>query len=246
MSISATPGTTPVTVPDLGTGAVTSMSADSLLAYCQSQLGGLDDEIGTQMQSQQLKLKEREAIESVQKVVDSFGTDGPQNADQWAQIGAAVQNAVQSLGPTDPASQELLAFQDKLTSQYGYQPPHALTADESAKIGADQLALSAMKNIDVMGLVDSTISQAQTDITNLQNAPVKGTPGRTPDKDNQEWKGTSESLATDVQDMKDDAELGLLSLQDLVSQRQQAVQLCTNMMSKVDDGLEEQAKAIGR
>jgi hypothetical protein len=38
----------------------------------------------------------------------------------------------------------------------------------------------------------------------------------------------------------------MLQLQDLVSQRQQAIQLCSGIMSKTDETLEDQAKAIGQ
>jgi len=38
----------------------------------------------------------------------------------------------------------------------------------------------------------------------------------------------------------------MLSLQDLVSQRQQVVELATGMMSKEDQALEDGAKAIGQ
>jgi len=46
--------------------------------------------------------------------------------------------------------------------------------------------------------------------------------------------------------IKSNAEMQMLSLQDLVSQRQQVVELATGMMSKEDETLTDGAKAIGQ
>jgi hypothetical protein len=61
-----------------------------------------------------------------------------------------------------------------------------------------------------------------------------------------QWKTTMDPLNNVVADIKSSAEIDLLKLQELVSQRQQAVQLCTGIMGKMDSSLEDQAKAIGR
>jgi hypothetical protein len=252
MSISATPGTTSVTAPSLGEGAITSMSADSLLAYCQGQLGGLDDEITSQMNDQKLKLREQQALESVQKVVDSFGTAGPSDPAGFDQIEKAIADASASLPAGDPAAAQLQKFKGDLESQYGYTPGQPLTQADSDQIAAYQQQIVQLEASPPMGAHGVSPDGGMLAIQDLQSrigaiqSKASSKVGHTPDSDKQEWKGTSEALSNDVQDLKSDAEIGLLQLQDLVSQRQQAVQLCTNMMSKVDDGLEDQAKAIGR
>jgi hypothetical protein len=248
MSISATPGTISATAPSFGDGAITSMSADSLLAYCQSQLGGLDDEITNQMNDQKLKLREQQAMENVQKVVESFGTAGPQDGFQFDKCLKAVDDAVASLPAGDPAATQLQSFKANLMSDYGYQPaqqPGGLTDDEYATLQSD-IKASAVTTPDIFGGQASLDQEVQRMTEIGQLAAKEPTLGNPPTQDNQKWKGTTDELSTDVSDIKSDAEIGLLQLQDLVSQRQQAVQLCTNMMSKVDDGLEDQAKAIGR
>ena len=49
-----------------------------------------------------------------------------------------------------------------------------------------------------------------------------------------EWKGTIDGLTKMEDDIKGGAEIEMLQLQQLMSQRQTAVQLTTNMMSKLD------------
>lgn len=63
---------------------------------------------------------------------------------------------------------------------------------------------------------------------------------------NDDWQGTTDALSNLDQNVKSDSDIEMLSLQDLVSQREQAVQLATSIMGKVDDTLESQAKAIGQ
>lgn len=49
-----------------------------------------------------------------------------------------------------------------------------------------------------------------------------------------EWKGTIDGLVKMEDDIKGGAEIQMLQLQQLMSQRQTAVQLTTNLMSKLD------------
>ena len=49
-----------------------------------------------------------------------------------------------------------------------------------------------------------------------------------------EWKGTIDGLVKMEEDIKGGAEISMLQLQQLMAQRQTAVQLTTNMMSKLD------------
>lgn len=68
----------------------------------------------------------------------------------------------------------------------------------------------------------------------------------TPPQQTEVWKGIVDAVSTFSGGIKSGAEIQMLQLQDLVSQRQQAVQLVSGMMSKEDQTLEGQAKAIGQ
>jgi hypothetical protein len=59
-----------------------------------------------------------------------------------------------------------------------------------------------------------------------------------------EWKGTIDGLSKLQEDIKSGSEIEMLQLQQLMSQRQTAVQLTTNMMSKVDQAQDAIVKNV--
>ncbi|MDP8998777.1 MAG: hypothetical protein M3O46_01550 [Myxococcota bacterium] len=189
-------------------GAPTYMSPDALLAYCQMQLGGIDGEIKTQMHSQKLQLDQRKAVEKVQTVLESFGSQGPQN-DQMKTCVTAFEDSINSLAKGDPVRSELQRQCEAMKHDYKYDPGGQTTYDDQ-------------------GTPTGTSSPAS----------VK--------PENDAWKGTVDGISTLAGDIKSGAEIQMLQLQDLVSQRQQAVQLVSGMMSKEDQTLEGLAKAIGQ
>lgn len=62
---------------------------------------------------------------------------------------------------------------------------------------------------------------------------------------NNDWQGTTDTLSNMADGIKSGAEIQMLQLQDLVSQRQQAVQLASGMMSTEDQTIESEVKNIG-
>jgi hypothetical protein len=190
-----------------------SMSSDALLAYCRYQLGGLDQDMHAEIEDQNQRLADRQAVEKVQSTLESFGTQGPQDVKAMGQCYDAFQQAIQSLDANDPVRAELQSQCDKMCQTYGYNPG-----------GEGFLIVSGEAH-------------------GLPNAPTLD-PDKKPHDD--EWKGTTEAVSNLVSDIKSGAEIRMLQLQDLVSERQQAVELSTGMMSKTDQTLEDQAKAIGR
>src|ERR1700681_2495154 len=81
---------------------MTTLSPDSLLAYCQIQLGDLDSQITTQMNAQKTALREREAVQSAQSVLGRFGTVGPTNPTDMQTCVTALDNAAAQLPADDP------------------------------------------------------------------------------------------------------------------------------------------------
>jgi hypothetical protein len=197
-----------------------SMSPDALLAYCRYQLGGLDQEMQNGIKAQNSQLEERQAVEKVQSALESYGTQGPKSGDDMANCVSAFQDAIHSLPDGDPVRTQLQQQCDAMTSKYQYEP----------------------------GDYSQTITFQGIQTPNFQgiHIPIATPPrmGHTPQDG--EWKGTCEALSTLAGDIKDGAEIQMLQLQDLVSQQQQAVELFTGMMSKTDQTLEDQSKAIGR
>jgi hypothetical protein len=252
-TIDATTGSSNVYAAGSLTGA-TGLSPEALLAYCQQQLSGLDGEIKTSIDQQNLELREREAAESAQGVLESYGDNGPQDQQGLQNCVDALTKAAASLPKDDPVAAELLSFRDGMASKYGLtqaQPGRALTPDEQAQLAAAEATVNAPPPKSslfggsgvVSGALSPQFAQAQATInalTSIQNGtPASYDSSKKPQ--NNDWKGTTQTLDNYVGDIKSNAEIQMLSLQDLVSQRQQAVSLATSMMSKEDTSLEQLA-----
>jgi len=214
---------------------VTMMSAESLLAYCQMQLGDMDTQINTQMSAQKTALREREAVQSAQTVLEQFGTTGPQSVQEMGSCVTAIDHAIAQLPQGDPVAAQLAEFRQHMCDQYQYKAPRSLTEKEQI-----DLITGTGPGVVASPLTSSLPPNSQ--IEQLRQAQS----GTLRKPDNKEWQGTTDALANIANDIKSSADIQMLQLQDLVSQRQQAVQLCSGMMSKTDQTLEDQAKAIGR
>jgi hypothetical protein len=234
-----------------GTNGTPFMSSDALLEYCQMQLGGLDGEVDNEMKGQELQLREREAVESAEHTINSFGTDGPQSGADMDKCVKALNDAIGSLPPGDPVAAQLQQYEKNITSNYGYSPAQPLTADQQAQLAQAQQVLAQPTSPMYSRDGGKTYSFGAPDLMNasftVQQLQAEQTSQLTkpPNKDQKEWQGDMDALSNIADDVKSNAEIQMLKLQDLVSQRQQAVQLVSGMMSKTDQTLEDLAKAIG-
>ncbi len=237
-------GTSGVGYPGDGSLPGTSvMSPDSLLAYCQIQLGDLDDQVTSQMNAQQLSLAERTAVQNVETTLESFGDQGPSGSnagDQMHTCVAAIQNAINQLPAGDPVAAQLQALGDQMVAQYGYveHTTESPAAAAAPLANAAAAALAANASL-IPGSAPVTINPAPvpppTVSYQLTNPPK-----------NDDWKATTDAVGNLADNIKSNAEMQMLTLQDLVSQRQQVVELATGMMSKEDETLTDGAKAIGQ
>ena len=206
-----------VPIEGVNTGApMTAMSPDALLTYCQMQLGTIDGEIGTQMTSQQLQLRQRSAVEAVQSALEACGSQGPSTAQQMKTCVDAFDKAIGELDKNDPVARQLTEKRDQMTTDYGY----------SAQSPTPEITETTS---------EGTFTTPASDGLSLTKPPS-----------GEAWKGTIDSVGNLTNDIRSSAEIGMLKLQDLVSKRQQAVSLVTGIMGKTDQALEDGAKAIGR
>jgi hypothetical protein len=217
------------------------MSPDALLAYCQIQLGNLDDQVTDQMDTQQLDLAERTAVQNVETTLESFGDQGPTTGDQLHTCVEAFQNAINQLPPGDPVAAQLLAQGQQMAQQYGYQveiatpihtPAASAVSASTASTATPSASTPGVPTPSVTAPAPATNSNA---IYEIGHKPATG-----------EWKGTTDAVSNLADDINSNAEMQMLTLQDLVSQRQQVVELATGMMSKEDETLTDGAKAIGQ
>jgi hypothetical protein len=223
------------------------MSPDSLLAYCQIQLSDLDDQVTTQMNSQQLSLEERTAVQNVETTLESFGDQGPTTGDQMHTCVVAIQNAINQLPAGDPVAAQLEAQGNQMVAQYGYKETDPVA---SPPAGSPTANLGPPPANGTPATLPAPPAHGAPPLT-LPAAPP-ATPSSTPiytlsnPPKNDEWKGTTDAMGNLADSIKSNAEMQMLSLQDLVSQRQQVVELATGMMSKEDETLTDGAKAIGQ
>jgi hypothetical protein len=234
-------GTSGVGYPGDGSlPGTTVMSPDSLLAYCQIQLGDLDDQVTSQMDAQQTSLAERTEVQNVETTLESFGDQGPTNGVQMHTCVAAIQDAINQLPAGDPVATQLQALGNQMVSQYGYEEHTTQSpAAAAAPLANAAVAAFAANASLVPGAAPVTINAAPvpppTVSYQLTNPPK-----------NDDWKSTTDAVGNLADNIKSNAEMQMLTLQDLVSQRQQVVELATGMMSKEDETLTDGAKAIGQ
>ncbi len=237
-------GTSGVGYPGDGSlPGTTVMSPDSLLAYCQIQLGDLDDQVTTQMNAQQLSLAERTAVQNVETTLESFGDQGPTNGDQMHTCVVAIQNAINQLPAGDPVAAQLAAQGQTMVTDYGYQEIDT-AAPQAAAVTAINGALQTSAAI--AAAVPAPFTPTQSLLTPLSVPSPTVTYDLSKPPANNDWKATTDAVGNLADNIKSNAEMQMLTLQDLVSQRQQVVELATGMMSKEDETLTDGAKAIGQ
>jgi hypothetical protein len=224
----------------VGAGDLTSFSPDSLLAYCQGRLGDLDSQINAAMNQQNDGIKERQSIQQAISTLGQFNPGGPQSPVNMQTCVDAVSTAIQSFPSGDPEGAQLASALQKMESDYGYQAPGSPTADQSKQRSDLEDQLNSTTN---PPSPDQTVS-LNKQISALQNTIDSGALTSPPTSD--QWTATTSSFSNVSSDIQSQSEIGFLQMQDLVSQRQQAIELSTGLMNKVDQTLEDQAKAVGQ
>jgi hypothetical protein len=223
--------TTPATAAAAGDYGMTNLSPDAMLDYCQMQLSGLDGQIDGDIKQQETQLREREAVQKAQSVLSQYGTQGPQDPVAFQKCVDALDQAAASLPPGDTVAAQLQDFKENMCSQYGYDPAKAPTPQQ-AQEGAEVNRLAQSSPTIIRPAMQQLANQLEGG--GLDNPPQ-----------NNDWQGTTDALGNIADNIKSGAEIQMLQLQDLVSQRQQAVQLASGIMSKEDQTLEGIAKSIG-
>jgi hypothetical protein len=168
-----------------GTDAV-ELTPDALMAYLQSKLRGLDDQMNGLMNGQNALNDQQKALANLSGVLKDHTGDQTDPA-ALQQMKAAYQAA---LGLFPPGSPDY----DQLNQQYQSFVSNA--AD--GKVGGDEMS-------------------------NFTNA-----------------------IHDQSQSLSSDAETNMINLQSLMSQRQTAIQMCTNMVNALDQSCQAVAANIGK
>lgn len=219
------------------------VSPNALLEYASMQLQGLDSQMDNMMNQQETQLQEQEAVQQVQTTLEQFGSNGPQNAADMSTCVTAFQTAIAGLPPGDPVAGQLQSQCSSMESTYGYTPAQSLSSSQQSQLTAAQSIVDKGPPdpiSDPSGNMQYESAQLQVSSLNgVENGSLSKAPA------NNQWQGTTDALGNLASDIKSNAEIQMLQLQDLVSQRQDVTEMTTQMMTTEDSTLLDQAKAIG-
>ncbi|MBN9166463.1 MAG: hypothetical protein J0I07_36350 [Myxococcales bacterium] len=225
-NISGVSGAVVTTTPSLEPGA--GLDGETILLYCQSQLNDLNSEIKAKMAYQREVRAQKEKLNELRTLLTNCSQNGlPSHmSKEKKEILEKYAQLIQML-PPGSTREALQASFDKFrsTSCYNNDPAPRADVDQYLKGGAVNIA---------------------TDVDNKE---------KTPDVDSEKQHNTvSAAEVSDFlkqidgagEELGKNAELEMIGLQQLISQRQMAVQMATNMMAKTAQCLEAVVGNVGK
>jgi hypothetical protein len=197
----------PTAPEELGSG----LSPDALIAYCQSRLDSIDGQVKDLFQRQQLNAAATQKIDQVMTSLQDY--DGKNQTDPAVckQLETEFQGLILYLQKNDPGCPELPA----LTTAYNSM---VYSGDGGAQY-------THSTNPDDPDFIDKTLYPPDTG-GNVQGDKILGM---------EELQGYVQTLSDAAGNLNSDSELGMVHLQSLMSQRQTAVTLTTNLVQSLGD-----------
>jgi hypothetical protein len=190
-----------------------SLTPDALMAYCESRLHSIGDQVNTIFSSQELRNSETTAAQSVIQAFQANIAGVSNDAATCTTIETSLQNLIVHLKATDPDCPGLGALEQTYnnvlfsgtgpTGDLKYQDPDLYPAHEATQAP------------------DQTYSDT-------------------------EMQGYVSNLQSFVSGLNSDSELQMVQLQSLMSQRQTAIELTTNLVQSLGDQSEKIAENVGR
>jgi hypothetical protein len=187
------------------------LSAESMLIYCQIRLGSMDTEIKGMMDAQREAVRRKEVLNELKRELQACSNsaldtnDGASEADAVRGAIDAYDKAIEQLPPDDPMRKALETQKQEL---FFWQDasPSALSQ------GAAWEAQGAYAN----GVpFDSAHVGAKTGLSD------------------ESWKSVTDGVDNLLEGINDDAEIRMIELQSLMSARQTAISLTTNILNKI-------------
>jgi hypothetical protein len=193
------------------------MSTDALMAYCQSRLDSIDGQIQDSFTSQQSNVNTIAAINAFANQLKSYST-GVSGATDCAALETKFQTLIQSIQASDPSSP---ALADLL--------PAYNTMVYSGDGGAQFLHNSSGPD-----MIDPGHHGPSTDSTKGDNV-ISVT----------ELQSYTTTLTDAATNLNSSSELQMVHLQSLMSDRQTAISLTTNLVQSLGDQESKIADNIG-
>lgn len=191
------------------------LTPDTLMLYCASRLRDVDGQIAGQMRAQQDAHGAQEKLNAAKRALLEGNQNDPATKER---VMTALRDAYEALPEGDPQRAALNGiFHEYVTTVSYNNDGTARTNDKSANGDGYNLW-----NLGEKGIHDLA-NRKETGVDN-NNIDAK------------EVKKYQDSIDGVVTDLGKDAELKMINLQSLISQRQLAIQSVTQMLTKVNEG----------
>ena len=195
------------------------LTPDAVMLYCAAQLNHLDADIQQHMAQQQVARDQQDKLGKLKALLAGDIPDGDAGAVPKQQIMQAMKDAYDSLVKTDPAGADQLnqAFHEFITTATFND--HGEIRDAARDASGQPYNLGNLTG---------------DKITWLANQPTVAALGKNTVID-AEMKKLAARVDPVLSDVGKGADLEMINLQSMVSQRQMAVQIATQMISKMNE-----------
>ncbi|HTB76238.1 MAG TPA: hypothetical protein VK762_23485 [Polyangiaceae bacterium] len=198
------------------------LSPDALMAYCQTRLDSIDSQARTCFDDQNKNASETQQIDAVNDALRLFPA-GTTDADACKKLETLFQNAITSIQGTDPSCAEL--------------PTLINTYNSIVWSGTGGAAFNHSSDPTDPDFIDVAHHPASPpDPSSKQGDGQLGAP---------EIQNYMQTLSDCVDNINSKSQLEMVNLQSLMSQRQTAVTLTTNLVQSLGDQENKIADNIG-
>lgn len=216
-SISAKVQTSPLLEPIVTAGAPQYLSMDAILFYCESRLRGLDTQVQEHFSRQKKANTDSAALSQLLSCLGACPNGFGADGRAAHDLIRAYQAAITTVGADSVIGQKLIAAQDAFVNAAS---KGGAGGELARKVGeGDFWTKDLAANADA-GLVNPLSMETM--------------------------KGFCSSIENLQKEINSGAELGMITLQSLMSERQMAVQIATNLLQSLGDQLNKVAANIGR
>ncbi len=185
--------------------ATAHLTAEGLLLYCQTQLGSLDGEIKSMMDEQIRNIDRKNALSMVENAMKKY--QPPKTEAEIREVEKAFNDAIESLPEGDPTRRDLEIARDN--TMQALEPRQS----DSGKI-AQELGITKQYNIN-----------GAQDLAQLLSHKTMS---------KEQWGSHVGEVTRLKENVGANAEINMIQLQSAIAKRQTAIQLTTNMMSKLE------------
>jgi hypothetical protein len=196
------------------------LSPDSLMAYCQARLDSIDGQVNTLFNGEQQNASATGQIDKVISDLKEYDASDVKDAATCKQLESEFQGLILSLKNSDPSCPQL----PTLTKTYNEMV-------WSGDGGAKHTGSSDPRDPDFIDLA--------------QYPPDRSGPQGDNILSSQELQGYAQTLSDAAANLNSNSELGMVQIQSLMSQRQTAITLSTNLVQSLGDQANKIADNIG-